>query len=537
MKHFLICILIFFLFVIDLFSQGFPVVPSISNTLRYGSGERTIGTIYSDFNYFENLTDVRFQLPENFSAGFRLLYDVPPEVGLEFKGFQRRFFEYDDSKFYGRIGDFSQLYGRGLALNLFENRGLGYDTWMDGMKVKYTSDYFNLSALYGTVDFNDSITIARHEIHKIRGGNLEITPIKNLALGLTYIYSKSSIKLIREIKPVEINLPSIYLNFSLSDFTLLFDYAYKETKIENENKKSLGAGYYGALSYNIAGLGITLDYKNYFFDERDPFEKYDITRPTRMAQFQNPPIVMKEHSYTLLTRAIHEIDFNDETGLQLEVLKSIGESTELNFNASIASRHGYHKYNPSLFSFDMQERSLDFLPSFSNEYSPYWELFGEIVYYFDESTYAKLALARRDKTFYDEFFEGRNSHVIKSTVLPIQINHSLSNFYAVEFQGEFEKVFDNYNEKQKHFSNFLFTLINTFSSQFTLTARFEFTNNKFEVSGKQDWFTIETGLRITQGNILLASYGKERGGQVCSNGVCRYIQPFEGFRFSIITNI
>ena len=124
-----------------------------------------------------------------------------------------------------------------------------------------------------------------------------------------------------------------------------------------------------------------MDYKNYFFDERDPFEKNDITRTTRMMPFQNPPIVMKEHSYTLLTRAIHEVDFNDETGLQLEIYKSLNENTDLNFNGSISSRHSFYKFDPNQFIFNKQERSTDFLPSFSEEYSPYWELFGEVVHY------------------------------------------------------------------------------------------------------------------------------------------------------------
>ena len=133
------------------------LVPSVSNTLRYGNGERSLGIITDDFKYFENLTDVRIQLPENFTAGFRLLYDIPPEVGLEFKGIKRRFFEYDGSNLSARIGDFSQLYGRGLAINLFENRGLGYDTWMDGVKAKYKNEYFSINAIYGTLDFKDSI--------------------------------------------------------------------------------------------------------------------------------------------------------------------------------------------------------------------------------------------------------------------------------------------------------------------------------------------------------------------------------------------
>jgi len=510
---------------------------SVSNTLRYGNGERSLGTVNQSLKYFENLTDVRIQLPENFTAGFRLLYDIPPEVGLEFKGIRRRFFEYDGADFSARIGDFSQLYGRGLAMNLFESRGLGYDTWMDGIKAKYKNDYFNISALFGTLDFRDSIIFARNEIHKLRGGNIELTPVKNLSVGLTYIYSRSSLKLFGENKELEINIPSVYANYSFSDFTFSFDYANKETKNKSDKKISNGAAYYSAVSFNADGLGITLDYKNYFFDERDPFEKNDITRSSRMMPFQNPPIVLKEHSYTLLTRAIHEVDFNDETGLQLEIFKSLNEYTDLNINGSISSRHSFYKFDPNHFIFNKHERSDDFLPSFSEEYSPYWELFGEAVHYFDESTYMKLALARRDKIFYDEFFGGRSNHVIKSAIFALQISHSVSSLYSFEGQVEYESVYDNFNGEQKNYNNYLITLINTIESQYTFTVRYEWTNNRFDVSDRIDWITFESGLRITQANTVVASYGRERGGQVCSNGVCRYIQPFEGFRFSLLTNI
>jgi hypothetical protein len=505
--------------------------------LRYGKGKKTLGDINEDFKYFENLTDARLQFLENFTAGFRLLYDVPSELGTEFRGIKRRFLEFDNTNFYARAGDFSQLYSRGLALNLFENRGLGYDTWMDGITAKYKHNYFNISAIYGTLEFEDSIEIARHEVHKLRGGNIEIIPLRNLVVGLIYIYSKSSFDLSGENTEAEIGIPSFFTNFNFGNFTLLFDYSSKETLIKNTNQKSIGFGYYGAFSYNKDGLGMTMDYKNYSFDERDPFEKSDITRPTRMMPYQNPPIVMKEHSYTLLTRAIHEVDFNDETGLQLEVLKAFGENTELNLNASLSSRHSFYTFDQSIFVFKKQERNGDFLPSPSKEYSPYWELFGEVVHYFNESTYMKLALARRDKTFYDEFFGGLNNHLIKSTIVPAQINHTFSSFYSIEGQVEYEKVYDNFNERQTHYNNYLFTVINTFVSQLTLTFRYEITNNEFDVSERKDWFTIESGFRINQGNTVVASYGRERGGQVCSNGVCRYIQPFEGFRFSLITNI
>ncbi|MGH2575556.1 MAG: DUF6029 family protein, partial [Ignavibacteria bacterium] len=32
------------------------------------------------------------------------------------------------------------------------------------------------------------------------------------------------------------------------------------------------------------------------------------------------------------------------------------------------------------------------------------------------------------------------------------------------------------------------------------------------------------------------SYGAERGGLKCSSGICRYVNPFNGFRLTVINN-
>ena len=109
---------------------------SVSNLLRYGDGDQTLGNVKNDFQYFENLSDIIFYMPENVNLGFRLLYDDPPEVGLPFQGLARRFIEYRKENLYLRVGNSSELYGRGLVLNLFENRGLAYDTWIDGIKAE-----------------------------------------------------------------------------------------------------------------------------------------------------------------------------------------------------------------------------------------------------------------------------------------------------------------------------------------------------------------------------------------------------------------
>ena len=326
----------------NLFAQ--EIVPSVSNVLRYGSGKRIYGTVGESFNYFENLTDLRISLPENFVVGARFLYDNPPEVGSVFKGIKRRFVEYNSDNFYLRAGNSSTLFGRGLALNLFENRGLAYDTWMDGIKASYSNDFIKTTIIGGSIDFRDSITFVRNESYDIKGANVEVTPIGPVTFGTTFISANGNIPTgvdptVTPPKNIKAEIPELYLYLNFSAVQFYFDWSHKWTNVLTDKSSSSGSGIYSAFSFLGNGFGITIDYKNYMFDERDPFERNDFTRATRMLPFQNPPIVMKEHSSILLSRAIHQVDFNDEVGFQIEGYYSIDDNTTLNVNTSLASRH------------------------------------------------------------------------------------------------------------------------------------------------------------------------------------------------------
>jgi len=146
MKYFL------FLLILTSLEVEAQLVPSVSNVLRYGKGKKTLGDINEDFKYFENLTDARLQFLKILLQASDYFMMFHRNWVQNSRGIKRRFLEFDNTNFYARAGDFSQLYSRGLALNLFENRGLGYDTWMDGITAKYKHNYFNVSAIYGTLN-------------------------------------------------------------------------------------------------------------------------------------------------------------------------------------------------------------------------------------------------------------------------------------------------------------------------------------------------------------------------------------------------
>lgn len=518
------------------------VVPSVSNLLRYGDGKRIFGSLKLKQKYFENLTDVRVSLPQSITFGFRMLYDDPPEVGETFRGISRRYIEYNNNNIYLRAGNSSALFGRGLALNLFEDRGLVYDTWMDGVQLKYNHDIFNATVLGGSIDFRDSLIITRHETYKIRGGNLEVQPFDEMVFGFSYIYSEGNLPqgaVNSGIPPknIKAEIPEFYVSLNLNRLSIYLDWSRKWTNVIEDKTSSTGWGLYGAVSYLGDGYGVTLDYKNYSFDIRDPYGRNDLSRPTRMLPIQNPPIVQKEHSYTLLTRALHEVNFNDEVGFQVDAFYSLNDNTTLNLNTSISSIHNSYELNDDGFTFSQIKRASNFLPSFDKEFFPYYELFLEGEHYYDISSAVRLALAFRKYTFFNEFSSDKSSTVTNSFVIPLQVQNVFSEYYSLTFQSEHEWVSKEFKGMTDKFFNHLITVINSFCSNLTATIRFEYTTSNNDVSGRKNWLSGEIGYRLMQSHVITVSYGNERGGLACSNGVCRYIQPFEGFRLAILSQI
>jgi len=529
------------LLLVCLFSSQFyfgQVRTSVANLLRYGNGDQTLGNVKNDFKYFENLTDIRFNLPENINVGFRLLYDDPPEVGLPFQGLARRFVEYRKDNLYLRVGNSSELYGRGLVINLFENRGLDYDTWIDGVKARYKMGNLSASIIAGTIEFTDSINILRTEKYKLRGGNIEYKLLPELKLGLSFLNAEAEIpQFNQQISNTKAEFPELYFDFNKGPMNLFFNWAQKWTDNSEFGSSSKGYGIYSAFSYAGSKIGITVDYKNYRFDLQDPLLKNDETRTTKAMPFQNPPIVLKEHSYMLLSRALHQVNFNDEVGFQVDANYTVNEDFNLNLNFSLSSQHNAYNYNPESFSFIEEERDNNFLPSSEDEYSPYTEVFAEGEYYFGFNTALHFGAAYRKNTIYNEFTGLAGSHIIESIVVPLQFQHPFSENFSAVFQYEFEAVNDNFNTEQENFNNQFISIISSIYMKFTASVRYEFTNNNFDLSGRKDWLLGEIGYRISGANLITVSYGRERGGQVCSNGICRYILPFKGFRLTLQTSL
>jgi len=510
---------------------------SVGNFMRYGNGEQVVGGVNQSKEYIENQANVRL-FWSDFTIGFEHLYDDPPEFGPRFVGIRKRYVDFSREGISLRAGDFYTLYGKGLAMNLFENRGINYDTRLDGIRGIYRGDGINAIMAFGAMRYYDLLNTQRIETYSVRSGHIELQPHHTISFGASMVSAEGELPSPFGIDQVHADVPEAMLTVRKYGFDLHLQKAWKRSTVLRPTADgrfvpgtAYGDALYGSLSYVADfGLGVTIDYKDYRFDvvgenERDP------NRPTRMLPMQNPPIVHKEHVFTLLTRSPHVVDFNDEVGMQVDVFYSLSPTLMINLNGAVASRHnGYTSKDGFLVTY---ARDVSFMPTLDEKFSPFWELYGEAEWYYSGQSYIRTAFNRR----YEVQYESNLAHVQASTTIPFRIEHVLSNEYSIAASFEQQFVHDSFNRDTPDFFNEFISFTVARAGKWSATIRMEFTTDKGDPSGKDFWRTAELSYRIATAHIATISYGTERGGLVCSSGICREVLPFDGVRFSLLSQL
>lgn len=523
------------------------VEAAVNNLLRFGNGYQYTGSVKNAKEYFENLTDARINI-NGVTFGMRYEISDSIEYGLNFVGISKRFVEYDhESGISLRAGDFWDIISRGLALNLFEDRALYYDTGLDGVRLGYEKNFdfknplrIKAQIIGGNINYRDYLTPERVENYKIRNAYFRVSPLKPLTIGLNYVHSNGILPEEGILTYVNTDLPEAYINLNYPEIQFYADYAYKSSiitpnEIYPNANTALGDGFYSSLSYTPGKVGVTLEYKNYAFDITLPDNRSN-TRPSRMLPYQNPPTALRENNSVLTSRNPHVVNFNDEVGGQIDVVYSPNDKLSFNLNGSIASTHYQYQDvdTSSVISYERIDRGDSWLPDMSNAFSPFYEIYIEAEDYYNEQIYGKLGLAIQSNVLYNQI-NPNSSEIIKTTTIPLEFRYSFTPKYSLTFINETQWASNSINIGDKNFMNQYNSITFSSSPKFNFTISSEFTNDEDEPTGKSSWFTADASYKLNESNTFGLSYGSERGGLKCTNGICRFVQPFEGFRLLIST--
>jgi hypothetical protein len=544
---------------------------SISNEFRYGKGLSFENDNTGSKEYLEDLFNTRFYVGD-FTLGFRVQVDKPREYGRDTLGLTQYYAEFNRDGLRARGGTFYNLVGRGMVMNTFESRPLGFNTQSEGIKLNYEMPELSVGGWGGVLNYADILSSTRVEEYLLRGANATIRPIPEVNIGGSYMAATGR-RNIRNGFPFEFDayLREVFVEGNYEAFRAYVNYADKRTPLDSARREltdspEFGNGWYGLLGYTSELFGITAEYKDYRFDVVKPNEQQSSSRPTRALPFQNPVTLIPEHDKTLLARNTHAIDVSDELGFQVESLIYPVEDMTITLLAAAASRH--NAWTPSQITdtndvtSTVYSRINENAPIFPNlseaEFSPYWEVYAQGEYQVDEDLSVIVGLQRRDNTIYHDG-DGVISpslEIVKASTLLLESQIGLDerdNLHAIlETQRVYESKkttpgndslgIDPFDGK---YMNLLLTLEYSRSPRWSVNTRVEWSSAKNERGGEAFglgtdvaiWPVIGATYRIGNAHTFGMQYGAERGGMVCTGGVCRLINPFTGFRLSLTSKL
>ena len=94
-----------------------------------------------------------------------------------------------------------------------------------------------------------------------------------------------------------------------------------------------------------------------------------------------------------------------------------------------------------------------------------------------------------------------------------------------------ENMWVNDKEYEANHSEYLLSGTLSRASLFSVNFIYEKSSYDSPVEG-DEWMGGELALTIKSEHRVILFYGRERGGIKCTSGVCRPVQPFEGFRLT-----
>ena len=510
---------------------------SLQNLQTSGSGNSSGVTT----GFLENWADIS-AVYNNWFATFRYEFDDPSEYGLNRNDIVNWSIYYENENYSLNAGTFEELFGRGLTLNLYEDRSIFYDNRLEnGGKFKYDSDRFSATFLKGNNLFYETLNenTARQDYNNVTAAEFSISPINRLNLGVSLVnVDRDTLSPDGTVLNItdsgfrikgydrETSFYSIYASYEgFDDWQLYFERA--ENRIMS-NSEVNGDGFYMAIGKSGGFPNLRLEYKNFRNFAADPNDDDSPVGP-----YQNPPRVQRQNDLRLFELDPHFVRFNDEVGYLLEWrLPAISGEVQMLAGYGHSSLHRGKSIAPSAEKRMMPYREVFFaVERFGSSRISYLRFdaaaSNEIRYFSEASSIELIQFRDTDKISLGsemEFKFGNSFFDIRAEILRYKEKDIRRN-PTISFFGK-----DEGNE-------YLLSFGYMPSGRFSISTGTEWSDINGDINdrAKGPWTFVEAKMEFMRNHNFTLWTGKVRGGRQCSGGVCRFVPDFEGFRLSLIS--
>ncbi len=234
---------------------------------------------------------------------------------------------------------------------------------------------------------------------------------------------------------------------------------------------------YASLNLSFSKFGFSLEFKDY--------KNFLIG-----SGINEPPALVREHSYRVLNRSTHVLQPQNETGFQLE---------------------GF--YQPSLntvFTLNYTKATNDFGKTFN-----YSEWFLEFATLFGENF--------DFKGFFDyanDPFKGESDRYSAG----VNLDQTIKQKYGLKLEFEFQ----TFDRDSKSTQNYVTALTFRYKSKVFVNVLGELSNDVFVTDDQKLWLGGTVRYKVNSRNNLQLFAGERRGGPACSAGICYEVLDFKG---------
>jgi len=515
------------------------------------SEDKRIGAVAADEILLNNAYLNIYYTRNNFALGVR--YESYLNALLDFddgykgNGIPFRYVTYSIDGLEVTAGNYYEQIGSGLIFRSYENKGLGVDNAMDGIRIKYRP----LKGLYLKTFIGKNRTYFTYAEGIIRGADAELNI--NEAFGFEsktkFILGEGIVSRYQADNNPKFNLPQNVAAYS-SRINIIHEgwnyYGEFATKLNDpigsltteRNNYAQGNAITHNLTYSKRGLGISVEMHRVdhmeFRSERAKEKQYIINYI---------PTLSKQHAYTLLALYPCATQAEGEFGTQIDIFYKLKKGTllggkygtKINFNLSnirglekdlILDVDG-NEIDPTSNSFKNDYNN--FVPKFFSKNDELF--FSDINFeiYKKLSPKLKTTLVVAKQSYNKDILEGKTPGtygIVESIIAVADIEYKIKEGHTL--RAELQELLADGGDGSWSMGLIEYTI----SPHWFFTIQDMYNWGNHDIDKQLHYMNINCGY-IKGSNRIEIGYGKKRAGIFCVGGVCKEVPSSNGFNLTI----
>ncbi len=466
-----------------LFSGKLQAQISGQNLMEYQYGQLP-GDTTSAFStiYDRALLDYSYK---NFKVGGTLENFYTPYESRNYTRLSQFRLQYNSKPFELKIGNFYETLGRGILLRSYEIPGAILEDKSYRSRHYFHRDLLGASAKFRYKEFTAKVLYGR-PLNNVLPPTFNIDDRRSdQILAFQSDYSLKGHLLGGAVMNLENETVKSWQAMVNASGSIIPSLAYYTELAKNVSDFAISDfssdaafAFYGNLSLSLDRFGLSAEYKNY--------SNYLLG-----SGINEPPALVREHSYKVLNRSTHVLQPQNERGVQLEGFVYFPDESSLIVNHTRAVNDFGKEYV-------FREFFIEY--SFALNKKHDIKLFGD----FAQDPF-KLEENRISTGFYTDW--------------------KLSETFSMNSSYELQHFYRNPDEVQNH----VFTVGFSSKSKFTGYVVSEISNDPVIVDkGTKIWLGTGVKYKLNTRHTLQVFAGERRGGPACNSGVCYEVLDFKG---------